>query len=308
MCAQNHINFDNTVLSLDMVKKIEPFFITAEEVTLFGYGEPLLNPHFADILIHLTNYPSLKTYLLTNGVLLPRFVDLLVRNHLTYLSISIDAATEETYQKIRRGGRLSNILNALDKFKEIDQGGRFPIPYLRFIFVAMKDNIQELPELVTLANRYGVKEIKVEYLVAHSEELIEQSLFFHQHLLSLFSETRIIAEMNGVKLNLPPLIGQDQSGDKVHKKCHTPRDTFFLSSNGDVRACMISNEIFGNIHSQSAEAIWADARLQRFRKQVNSTDLPADCQTCWQASHLNVNRPEAHIRLDVKIAGQGRRS
>jgi len=307
MCAQNHIDFDNTVLSIDMVKKIDPFLTKAEEVTLFGYGEPLLNSHFADILIYLSNYPRLKTYLLTNGVLLPKFVDLLVQNHLTFLSISIDAATEETYKKIRRGGRLSNILKALDMFQGIEQRGLFPVPYLRFIFVAMKENIKELPDLVILAHRYGVKEIKVEYLVAHSKELIDQSLFFHQDLLSYFSKAQITAKKIGLTLSLPPLIGQDESGTEFHKKCNTPRNTFFLSSNGDVRACMISNEIFGNIRFQDPEMIWTGEKLQRFRKQVNSKILPADCQTCWQASHLNVNRSEAHVRLDVKIAGQGGR-
>jgi len=304
MCAQNHIAFDHTVLTLDMVKKVAPFLKTAEEVTLFGYGEPLLNSYFKDIFAYVRQFSSLKTYLLTNGILLSNYVEFLIKNHLTYLSISIDAATEETYQKIRRGGRLSSILEALEKIQAFDQGGRFPVPYLRFIFVAMKKNIHELPDLVNVAHRYGVKEIKVEYLVAHSEDLIDQSLFFHQQLLSFFADARREADKTGLKLNLPPLIGQDKSGDMLHKECNTPQDTFFLSSNGDVRACMISNEIFGNIQSMDPESIWSGDALKRFRKEVNSKALPIDCRTCWQASHLNVNRRDAHVRLDVQIGKQ----
>lgn len=305
MCAQNHIAFDKTTLTLSMIEKIDPFLATAEEVTLFGYGEPLLNPEFPAILAHLKRYPNLKTYLLTNGVLLPKFVDLLMDHPLTYLSMSIDSATPETYRRIRRGGELSHILTALTRINEIKRQRGMTDPYLRFIFVMMRDNIKELPMLVALAKQYGVSEIKAEYLVAHSREMIEQSLFFHRDLLSIIDEAADAARTTGVKLSLPPAIGKDDSGDRTHRECTTPFDTLFLSSNGDIRACMISNELFGNIMNESAAAIWEGDRMNAYRARMNSADPPKDCLTCWQASHLNVNREDAHVRLDVTIAGQG---
>jgi radical SAM protein with 4Fe4S-binding SPASM domain len=301
MCAQNFVAFDNTSLPLSLIRKLEIFLKRADEVTLFGYGEPLLNNEFRQILAFLAQYQSLRTYLLTNGVLLPKFVDGIIDNRLTYLSISIDAAVPETFQAIRRGGKMVNIVEALKRIKDLKKERNTQAPYLRFVFVAMKQNIQELPALVKLAHELDVSEIKVEYLVAHSPDMVPQSLFFHRDLLSWFKKAAQQAESMRVKLTLPPLIGEDEAGDVSHKECTTPFDTLFVSSNGDIRACMISTEVFGNIAVDTAESIWSGPGISLFRKRVNSTEPPRDCKTCWQASHLNVNRQEAHVKLNVTI-------
>jgi radical SAM protein with 4Fe4S-binding SPASM domain len=305
MCAQNHVVFDNTYLPLSLIKKLDGFFKTADEVTLFGYGEPLLNKELTEIVEFLACYKNLKAYLLTNGVVLSKFVDLIVRNRLAYLSISIDASSAETYKKIRRGGDIDNLLGAVDAIRKLKTELKTQTPYLRFIFVAMKDNIRELPDLIELAQKYGVSEVKVEYLVAHSPEMVEQSLFFHRDLLLYFQEAKSKARETGVIVKLPPLIGEDEAGDSFHKECTTPFDTFFLSSNGDVRACMISNELFGNIGNETPEAIWEGEKISLYRQRVNSTDPPQDCRSCWQASHQNVNREDSHVKLHVDIAGRG---
>lgn len=305
MCAQNHVAFDKTFLNMGMVKKLSNFFESADEVTLFGYGEPLLNKEFPEILEFVSQYKNLKTYLLTNGTVLSKYAEMIVKKQLTYLSISIDGGTEDTYKKIRRGGNINNILNALQLIKDLKVQYDTKSPYLRFIFVAMKDNIGELPQLLDLAHEHGVNEIKVEYLVAHTPELVQQSLFYHRELLSYFKEAEQKAKVSNVTLTLPPLIGKDTVGDKLHRDCNAPFDTFFLSSNGDVRACMISNEIFGNINNDMAEDIWHGDKMADFRDRILSSNQPKDCRTCWQASHLNVNREEAHVKLYVDIAGQG---
>ncbi len=305
MCAQNHVKFDKSFLNLVTIKKLNKFYETAKEVTLFGYGEPLLNSEFPEIVRFLSNYKNIKTYVLTNGMLLMKYAEEIVKNNLAYLSISIDGGTEETYKKIRRGGDIHTILSALKYIKELKVKYNTTSPYVRFIFVAMKDNIKELTELIDIAYNFGVNEIKVEYLVAHSPEMIQQSLFYHRELLKYFKVAEIKAKDRRIVLSLPVLIGEDTSGDRFHKDCTTPFDTLFVSSNGDVRVCMISNEIFDNININPPENIWYGEKMNLFRQAVNTDHPPNDCRFCWQASHLNVNRESAHVMLNVNIARQG---
>jgi len=305
MCAQNHVNFDKSFLNLELIRDLDKFYRAAGEVTLFGYGEPLLNSAFPEMLELLSTYENLKIYLLTNGSLLGRFSEIIVKNRLAYLSVSVDGATEETYQRIRRRGVLSDVLTALESINKIKKKYKSESPHIRFVFVAMRDNIMELPLLLDIARRYGVAEVKVEYLVVHKQEMADQSLFYHRELLAYFMKAKIKANECGIKLRLPPMIGEDDLGDKMHRECKTPFDTLFVSSNGAIRACMISNRIFGNLNVDSLESIWFGDEMNAFRKKVNTDDPPEDCANCWQASHLNVNREQAHVRLNVNIAAQG---
>lgn len=305
MCAQNHVEFDKSFLALSTIIKLNKFYESAEEVTLFGYGEPLLNSEFPEILKYFSNFKKLKTYLLTNGTLLMKCAEEIVKNNLTYLSISIDGGTEKTYKRIRKSGNFNTILYALTRIKELKSKYSTASPYIRFVFVAMKDNIRELPTLIEVANNLGVSEIKVEYLVAHSPEMIQQSLFYNKELLEFFKIAENRAREFKIVLKLPPLIGEDESGNSFHKECTSPFDTFFLSSNNGVRACMISNEIFGNINTDTPESIWRGEKMNSFRQRVNTQNPPYDCKFCWQASHLNVNRKDAHVMLNVNIRGQG---
>lgn len=303
MCARNHIKFDNSFLTLEFVKKLKEFYKTAEEVTLFGYGESLLNKEFPEILSFLSSFKGLRTYLVTNGLLLDKYASDIVKNQLTYLSISVDAATQETYKKIR-GAKLNDIFKSIEKMNALKRKFNYSSTYIRFIFVAMKDNISELPLLVDIAKNISVSEIKVEYLVVHHPEMIDQTLFYNRELLYIFKEAELRAKEKGIKITLPSVIGENMLEGVYHKECSTPFDTMFVSSNGDVRACMISNEIFGSILTDSPEAIWNGEGINSFRSRVNSENPPEDCKSCWQASHLNVNREDAHIRLHVNIAGR----
>lgn len=304
MCAHSHLSFDNSFFPVKLLKKIEPFFLDAKEVTLFGYGESLLNPYFKDIFEAISKYPNLKTYLATNGYLLnDKIAESLVRNKLTYLSVSFDGATPKTYNNIRKGSdyhRVIENLKLIDKFKKKYKAQS---PYLRFIFVAMKKNIHEFPMLIEIAKKLNFQEVKLLYLVAHTEEMKEESLFYHKDIFKKeLAKGKKIAAKLGIKLNIPPVIGEDTTGEELHKKCLLPFNDIFVSSNGKVRTCMISKNILGDLNKSEISEIWNNKSYNLIRKKVNSNNPPDDCRNCWQCNHLNVNREDAHIRIGVLLS------
>lgn len=302
MCAHSHLIFDGSIFSMDLLKKVEPFFSTAEEITLFGYGESLINPYFKDILYEINKYYNLVTYLTTNGYLLDKVAESIVRNKLTYLSISFDGASPETYNSIRKGSDYHKVIENLKLINEYKKKFNIESPYLRFTFIAMKRNIHEFSKLIELAKTLNIQEVKLEYLVAHTEEMRDESLFYYQDILKReLNKGREMASKAGIKLNLPTMIGEDDTGNNFHKKCYTAWNDIFISSNGKIRSCMISNEILGDLNCDDIVSIWNNGRYKWFRENVNSDYPPNDCQLCWQASHLNVNREDSHIRIDVLL-------
>ena len=103
-------------------------------------------------------YPKLALTLITNGQLCNRkaFDDLHLWKRLSLVSVSIDAATEETYRVLRRGGdfrRLLANLEFLDSVR-VSEGEEFT---LIFNFVVSALNFREMPAFVELGRKFHAR-------------------------------------------------------------------------------------------------------------------------------------------------------
>lgn len=122
-------------------------------LTLSGYGDPFASPGYLQILRRLSpeTAPRLKCLRLhTNGQLFtPQTWDLLPGLHclLQEVEISLDAASEETYRQNRQGGELGVVLENLAFLAGL------PIKR-RLSMVVQRNNWQEIPEFLQLAERY----------------------------------------------------------------------------------------------------------------------------------------------------------
>ena len=83
-------------------------------VALHTLGDPLANPRLSEVMAELRRV-KLTTSICTNGLLLERHVDTLIEymDVSPSISFSVDGATQETYEKIRIGGKFSDLLHQL---------------------------------------------------------------------------------------------------------------------------------------------------------------------------------------------------
>jgi tetratricopeptide (TPR) repeat protein len=124
-----------------------------------GGGEAFASKHYRSILAALnrTEYPDLYLYLITNGQLLTgerwsQFPDL--PEMIDILSVSIDAARAETYERLRRPGKWPVLMKNLELMAEMRRVGslrRFQIN-----FVVQEENYREIHEFIELGIRLGV--------------------------------------------------------------------------------------------------------------------------------------------------------
>lgn len=300
MCAQSSREFDYRDLDINLVKKIEPILPYATDVSLFGWGEPLVHKQFLDIFDIVSKYGA-DIFVLTNGVLLTENVSRhMISKGLKYLNFSMDGATAETYDRIRRGSNfdkvITNIKNAVKIKKELWKKD----PYLRMVFTATKRNIEEFPEFLKLASSLGMDEVKLLYAIAYHENFVKDSLFFNKELANrIFDEAEKVAKKLGLKLTLPDRFSE---GKKVfHKPCYRPWEEVYIQCDGTLRACCFNDDLMGDLNKESFENIWNNRKFQEFRKRINSNKPPETCKNCQHYRHINVNKLESHVGTSVKV-------
>ena len=306
MCGQSWRKFRGSYLDFETVKKIEPALPLIKEAVLFGWGEPLIYPKFRQLFELVSSYP-IGTYFTTNGTRLSdETAAMLVERELDYLGISFDGASEETYNGIRRYSDFNKVLAGVKRVIEYKNKLDKHKPYTRFTMVLMKKNLLELPSLIKLASEIGLDEVRALYLVAYSKEMIEQSLFFDKEMIpSVFEEAAETAEKLGIKLRLPPIIGQPISFNgrsAGYKNCPRPFDDMFVQADSKVRPCVISSDIMGDFKNQTFEEIWNGSKYVAFRKKIKSNNPPASCKACHQCNFLNINDIRAHVAIDYTIS------
>lgn len=299
MCGRNAADFKPTVFDMDVFRSFEPLMDTVEEVTLMGWGEPTIHPHFNEML-EIVNKHSARKYFCSNGMNLKKIKDAIFDYNVDVFAVSLDGATDETNSRIRRGSKIEQITEDLKEIVRIKKERGLKYPWINFVFCAMKSNIGELPDLVRLAAEIGIEEVKVVYLTVFGEDLMNESLWGEEDLVhKVFEEAIRVGDRLGIVLKLPHYIGEDEAGDKLHKDCFVTWRDFFLGSDGYVRPCMSTPvHFFEYDKEKDFMEMWNATEYQNYRAIVNIQEkMDSPCKRCYQSSHCNWNNKESFIQV-----------
>jgi MoaA/NifB/PqqE/SkfB family radical SAM enzyme len=148
---------------------------------LTAWGDPFASRHYRSILEALREpeFEGVKLYLLTNGLgLTPKVWKTMphLAEKIVELRVSVDAATKETYEDVRRPGRWEVIRENLAMMGELSRAGTFlrnrfaggtpsvstdllldAEDHISFViaFVVQSANFREMPAFVKLAEEIG---------------------------------------------------------------------------------------------------------------------------------------------------------
>lgn len=270
----------------------------AQEVALFGYGEPLMSRAFFDLLPRLQ---SSRIGFFTNGMLLDgklfRKVHSLSNRPLHYIVYSIDGGTAATFERLRCGATFDKVWSNLAEVAAMRAQVGSKVT-LRIEFVAMRNNVRELPEVLRLAEAAGVDMVKVSHLVVWDEALRDESLFYHQDLCrEAFALAREAARGKRVALDLPKTFGE---AEPFSPPCRMPWYYAMISYEGDVRACCFAPELtMGSLRDSSFSSIWMQERYQRLRELMASGKAPVACQRCENRFryHASPDEERTYVKL-----------
>jgi MoaA/NifB/PqqE/SkfB family radical SAM enzyme len=116
-----------------------------------GTNEPLLDPKFEDYIKFASQHGFIDISMNTNATLLSEErANKLLESGVTRLRFSLDAATKETYEKIRIGAKFEPVMKNIERFLEIKQRGGYELPVVGVNLCRMKINEHEIDQFIEM--------------------------------------------------------------------------------------------------------------------------------------------------------------
>jgi radical SAM protein with 4Fe4S-binding SPASM domain len=278
-------------------------FPYATSADLSVSGEPLTASNL-DQSLHLARLYGVALNITTNGSLLgrPGMLEKLAPVA-GLLSVSIDAATAETYGKIRPGGRFDEILAAVKRYDELRKA-QSRRSQLMIYAVLMRANVEELPDMVRQAHRLGADTFAGAHVVVLSDAMKHESLLNCPDLYDHYrAEALRVAESLGQTVVLPAPLGGAQSALLEEGEAAVTRDpgsapseiegpircpfshrSLYIQTDG--RAIPCCNEdpelpMMGNARRQSLREIWNSDAYLELREGLRTGRLTSYCRRCY---------------------------
>lgn len=119
----------------------------------FAGGDPLASLVYLKMMELFSASPNVKFQIRTNGLLLKthltKFGDK-IKDKIISMSVSIDAASEETYEFVRRGGKWVQLLDNLEYLTSLN------IENVSGNFVIQRDNINDVIPFINFCKQYNL--------------------------------------------------------------------------------------------------------------------------------------------------------
>ncbi|HKI78958.1 MAG TPA: radical SAM/SPASM domain-containing protein [Ignavibacteriaceae bacterium] len=244
-------------------------------IQLFFQGEPYINKHLPE-MIKYAQSQNVYISISTNGHFVnEKNVEEVVQNAPDKLIFSVDGLDEESYQNYRVGGT----------FAQADEGLRLLInrrnqlgkrkPFVEFQFIVMKQNEDQLDEVL----KYG-KEVGVDKVVFKTMQIssYENAVKF---LPSNKKYQRYVVENGTYRIK-----------NNLKNHCFALWRTSVITWDGKVVPCCFDKDAefkLGILNGKSFKEIWKSDEYYKFRKGVldNRSGLSM-CTNCTEGLKINI--------------------
>ena len=317
-------------------------FASLPAVLFGGPGEPLAHPGIVEMVARAKTAGAPKVELISQGYLLgEKMAKQLIQAGLDTLWVSLDGIRPESYADARLGALLPRVLENLKRFGEIRLHKQIadlsseerehlrinylwfqqfwslpePTPALGIVFVAMKRNIADLPQLLLEMHELGARYFLVTNVLPHSEALLNEMLYRDRLGITpfptLWSDRLSLPPMDVDEVTRQPLQAAIRSyGDgftstdtsNVTRRCpFVEAGSMSIDWRGRVFPCLplthghdevlpgVSRRVearpVGDLAERTLAEIWMDSAYLAFRRRVQELDF-APCDGCLYSQGL----------------------
>jgi len=254
-----------------VIQQLKPWL---GNLTFYFQGEPFLNPSFLD-LVEISVRNGILTSTSTNAHYLTYETALrTVRSGLQRIIISIDGASQETYEQYRVGGRLEKVLEGTRNLVRARQELKSATPYIIFQFLVVKPNEHDIPEIEKLAADIGVDEVKIKtaqiYDFENGSDLIPEQEQYSRYKKSSEGKYRIKNDL----LN----------------QCWKMWHSAVVTWDGKVLPCCFDKDghhQMGSLKEKDFKEIWKGEAYQQFRNSILKSRSEVDiCTNCTEGTKV----------------------
>lgn len=231
-------------------------------VMFAGGGEPLTNPCTLSTMETLKSV-GVEVGMLTNGILLPEKLDI------NYLRISVDAATKETYWKVKGVDAWDRLNHNLRRLKFSGELG--------LAFLVEPANFHEIEDFCQWAQQWDYKFIHIRpaYWPEKDQE-IRDGVAALGDIKSRLSKYR---DVNFITSKF-----DSYWGDRTYDTCRATPLKAVLCADGRFAVCQDVFIKFGDYNRMSFESCWYS---EEHRNALKSIDL-STCPRCVENGHNEI--------------------
>ena len=307
MCLSSHRKGPTKVISDDTIKKLlDEFEKNKLPALMFGAGEePLMFTDIDKIWEKANSAGIMDIFIFTNGTLLNEEMREKILLHIVArVYISLDAATEETYAKVRlRNYDIEDDTIGNEKLKILEEDSN-----------RLQNIENNIKELIKLRNERNLQlpQIRVSYTVQyknkHEVELFKKKwenvvdfIEFQETQNIQFDKISKLSEKERWKRR-PPMFKKDYKKD-----CKAPFHSATIWADGSVIPCCTfqgKNLTLGNVNgipeldipAESLKELWNGEKINELREQFRTGELNIVCQSCLNARQTDIWNEISEVR------------
>jgi len=300
-------------MPIELFNALLPFMKHTDLVYLQGWGEPLLNPHFFE-MVRLCKGQGKRVGFTTNGMLLTDdTLRTLVDLQPDIVAVSLAGKTAATHNHIRKGTDLDLVISNLERLGTIKAEKNSQTPAVHLAYLMLRSNFHELKEILPLARRVEAKQVVASNLALIVDpSLAEEALFNdtegmddYRNALDKIRENasreNIIFDYHGPSLDADSL----RCRENVQRAC-------VINVEGEVVPCVFTNPVlsshyifqgeslplrsmsFGNVRNESLTHIWNKRGYASFRELF-------DPETTKKPARIRQEMPECCIKCYKRL-------
>lgn len=288
------------------VQEIISLFPYLERIMWQG-GEVFLYKGFKDILIEVSKFP-IRQIISTNGLLIDREIAQIMVKSNVELTFSIDGATKEVYEHIRKGADFDRVVEKINLINELRESLN-PRMETRLNVLIMRANYHQIEQFLDFAKEYKFNTVFFNSTGCDFMNIRENVFYYHRdkNVIEYINEIRTRVEEKAKEYEIrlenwlpsldffsksQPIDNQEVNKEEVkHKEknnvqedklfCHAPWQRLYIDCGGTVRPdclCYVDNYV-GSISESSLEDLWNSKGMQEYRSRIVNHTYPCLCNS-----------------------------
>jgi radical SAM protein with 4Fe4S-binding SPASM domain len=237
-------------------------------LTLYFQGEPLLNPHFPE-MVQLARRRSIFVATSTNGHFLnDENVEKIIKSGLSHLIISLDGLDQQTYEKYRVHGDLETVTNGINRLVSARKAAKSNSPFIELQFLVMRHNEHQVKPAKEFAKLSGVDKLS----------------FKTMQVYNFNKENSFIPTLKGKSRYRKASDGSWVMAKKIRNQCNRVWSSLVITWDGKVVPCCYDKNAdhqMGNLLEESLSSVWENQNYTSFRKKILSNRAEIEiCRNC----------------------------
>lgn len=301
-CPRTYVELEPPAdMSWNLFTRIVDQLPDVSRVVLHGVGEPMLVKDLPRMVRYVKERGAYVLFN-TNGVALSeKNGRALIAAGLDELRISLDAATRESYRRVRGKDYFERILKNVRAFRALQEREGCATPRVSAWLTGLKETLRELPAFVRVAAQAGVRDVHLQRLVYFEDGAIgmarpDQALYerMNREEGAILEEAERIARELGMTFSASGGASEPGTSLKRHDDnspwslCRRPWTLMYVTANGRALPCCIApfsqrgyeNFTLGDASQESLREIWNGPAYAAFRQALLSDAPPKCCAGC----------------------------